>query len=188
MLGFTLVGLALQLGGAGVAGWGARLIWRDVATEGERLADPIVALGHRIWHRAADSLGRLFRRPRSQTIEVGGIRSTESAGSVRVRKSYPPLADTQTDRDAIRELDERTRAIIADLGRAEGRLLDKIEKQNDQHRAISTAFDDYVRAQERQERQRDIRGIRFEVFGLALVTLGALAQALGSVLAPTQSG
>ena len=142
-----------------------------------------MTVGRWTWRRTADTVRRWIRRPRSQTIRVGGIDSAESFGSSRVTTSYPPLAHGISHEDAINELDQRTRAIIADLSRREGRLLDMIEDHDEQQHAISATFDQYVNAQEHQAKQRDRRGIRFEVSGLGLVTLGAIAQALGSLMA-----
>ena len=87
----TLVGLGFQLAGAGVTAWGARLIWRQAATEGEHLLDPATTLTRRIWRRGTNSLLRWLGKPRSQTIQLESISSAASFGSARLSVSYPPL-------------------------------------------------------------------------------------------------
>ena len=181
----TLVGLALQLFGAVVTAWGAHLVWREAATGSEHLLDPLTDAARRFWRRSADPILRWIGRPRSRTVRLSGNNSAVGVASARVSKSYSPLPTDLAVGDAIAELDRRTQALIADIGRVESRLLDELETQDRRHDGLARRFDQYVDKQDEHVRQRSLRGIRFEAAGLAFVTLGAIAQALGSVLAPT---
>lgn len=183
LLALTLVGLLLQLAGAVVTGWGARLIWRQAATEGERLLDPAADITRRSWQRLTALILRWIGRPRSRTVQVSGSASVAFGTSARVSKSYPPLAENLAIRDALAELDRRSQAITAEITRVESQLLNKLEDQGRHHGDLSQAFSRYVAKQDQHARQRDLRGIRFEAAGLALVTLGAIAQALGQAAA-----
>lgn len=190
MLLLTLVGLGLQLAGAGVTAWGARLIWRQAATEGEHLLDPATTLTRRIWRRGTNSLLRWLGKPRSQTIQLESISSAASFGSARLSVSYPPLGGDLALHEAVAELDRRTQALSVEIGRTESRLLNTIEHHGQRHDDLSLTFDRYMSKQGEHARQRDLRGIRFEAAGLALVTLGAIVQALASLLvqAPGAAG
>ncbi len=183
VLALTLVGLALQLAGAAVTGWGARLIWRQAATGGERLLDPAVDTASQSWQRLTDPVLRWIGRPRSRSVQIGTATSIETAGSIRPMKSYRPLATDLSIPDAIAELDHRTQAIIAEVSRVNSQLLDGLDDQGRRYDDLSQVFDRYVAEQGEHARQRDRRGIRFEAAGLALVTIGAIAQALGQAAA-----
>ncbi len=89
-------------------------------------------------------------------------------------------------RDAVAELDRRIKEIIAEIGRSENQLRDKIEDQDRRHDKLSQAFNQYMSEQDENAKRRDRRGIRFEATGLFMVTIGAIMQALGSLLAPNQ--
>jgi hypothetical protein len=67
--------------------------------------------------------------------------------------------------------------------RVNSQLLDGLEDQGHRQDDLSQAFSRYMAEQDQHARQRDRRGIRFEAAGLILVTLGAIAQALGQAAA-----
>jgi len=181
----TLGGLALQLAGATVTGWGASLIWHQAAN-GEGLLDPATRATVRLWRLLTNPFLRWIGRPRSQTIQLGGISSAVSSGSARLSKGYSPLDPDMALRDAVTELDRRIKKLIAEIGRSENQLLDKMQDQDRRHDKLSQAFNQYMSEQDENTKRRDRRGIRFEAAGLALVTIGAILQALGSLLAPSQ--
>jgi hypothetical protein len=181
-LALTLGGFALQLVGVAVTGWGLRLGWRRAATDGDRLLDPVAESVRRWWGRLIDALSGLLRKPRSQSAAVSGVASAAATASARVSRSYPPLAEDLSLDDRIVELDRRSRAIAAEITRAEGHLLDRLEDQRRYHVDLSQSFHRYVDERERTTRQRDLQGIRFQAVGLTLVTLGSIGQALGRLL------
>lgn len=98
-------------------------------------------------------------------------------------KKYQPLvADLSLD-DKVAELDQRSRGLAAEITRVESQLLGQLQEQRLDHVGLHQTFREYADERERTARQRDIQGIRFQAVGLALVTLGSIIQALGSLLA-----
>jgi hypothetical protein len=178
------IGLLLQLAGAAATGWGAHLVWREVATAADRFFAPITCPVGRAWRRVRASVRRLICKPPSRTAEARAATSMVATVSARVGRSYLPLAP-ELDTDAkIAELDGRTRDIAAVLARAESQLTNELENQDRQRKKLTREFRDYKEVQAKHTTQREIRGIRWEATGLALVTLGSIVQALGSFLAP----
>jgi len=187
VLVLTLAGLAFQLAGVAVAGWGVRLVFYEAATVGERLLDPVTRFVGQVWRRATDPLLRLLGRPRSQTIQIGSIDSAEIVSSVRASKSCVPLSADLSLAEAVAELDHRTRALTEEIGLIGNNALDKIYEQRKRHDDLGRAFDAYVTDQHKALRRRDLRAVRIEAVGLALVTVGSILQASATFFASAAS-
>lgn len=179
----ALIGFVLQLGGIAVNGWGLRLGWRHTATGGERPFDPVARAVQRWLRRLIDVFRRLVHRPRSQSVAVAGVASAAATASARVSKKYQPLVTDLSLDDKVAELDQRSRGLAAEITRVESQLLGQLQEQRLDHVGLHQTFREYADERERTARQRDIQGIRFQAVGLALVTLGSIIQALGSLLA-----
>lgn len=180
MLLANIIGLVLQLLGAAVTGWGFRPVWRRAATAGEGLLDPATAFARRVWRRLINTVLRwIGRTPPPQTVAVSGIASMGVVGSARLGKSYPPLsADLDVDAK-LAELDRRSQALAADVGRIDSRLFDGLEAQVRSGYDLSQKFDRYASTQAILARKRDIHDIRVGAAGLALVALGTIVQLAG---------
>ena len=68
-------------------------------------------------------------------------------------------------RDAVAELDRRIKEIIAEIGRSENQLRDKIEDQDRRHDKLSQALNQYMSEQDENTKRRDRRGIRWLLAG-----------------------
>jgi hypothetical protein len=140
----------------------------------------------RTWQRAINILLRWMGRPSSRTVQGSGVASATAATSAGLlSKGYSPLPADLPLNEMVAELDQRTQALRADIDRSESQLLDKMKDQARRHDELSQAFGQYMSEQDENAKRRDRRGIRFEAAGLALVTIGAILQAFGSLLAPT---
>ena len=95
----------------------------------------------------------------------GVVSAAGAVDSVGVRKSYPPLSVNLDVRDAVAELDRRTRVITDDVWRIENQLHDKSKGQDGCHNDLLQTFARYTGEQAEQARQRDIRDIRRGFFG-----------------------
>jgi hypothetical protein len=180
----SAIGLLLQLIGAAATGWGAHLVWREVATAADRFFAPLTgAVGGAWWHVSASVL-RLIGKPPSRTAEVGGTTRAVATVSAHVSRSYSPLAPELGTDGKIAELDRRTQDIAAVVARFESQLINKLKNQYRQQNEMAREFRDYKEEQAKHTKQREIRGIRWEASGLGLVTLGTIVQSLGSFLAP----
>jgi len=91
--------------------------------------------------------------------------SVASSASARLSKGYSPLDPDMALRDAVAELDRRIKEIIAEIGRSENQLRDKIEDQDRRHDKLSQALNQYMSEQDENTKRRDRRGIRWLLAG-----------------------
>lgn len=178
-----LLGTAMQLTGAAVTAWGAKLIWRDLAARDDTLVGPAVVATHRLLSRYMIKLRQMFRKPQRKTVH-GSMSAVAPLPTAKLRghTNFRQLPQDVASAEAISELDDRTREIMERLGQLTNKLADEIET----HQAENTTIAKNLRAalddRAERERRRAITGIRYEAVGLFLLALGSTLNALGALM------
>src|SRR3990172_8401801 len=175
------VGVALQVSGLAVTGWGVRRAWRDFGTE--EFWSPVINLLRALGVWVLQKYRILFRRPRSATVSPGyiGLGVHVTAGG-RGRKGYRVIPSDQGVEDSITELDQRTRELLERIQKELERVDESLAGMTSEIGALRREVDEGIARLEESDRKVAIGGLRLEAVGLFLLVVGVVVQSLGSVI------
>ena len=179
MNALTTLGLLLQVVGGFVALWG---LVKTHDAYAERTVVTIVRdRVTRVRVRASVLLRRLLRRPRTHVVGVGGAVGFGGGLNARAVIAYGPIPAHTPLRQAINLLDDRLRQTSERLTRLEGTVEGLADETRADVKTLRGEVEREVTRFRELVRTAAVEGLMTEAVGLAMVTIGAVLQGLGSV-------
>jgi uncharacterized protein YaaR (DUF327 family) len=83
----------------------------------------------------------------------------------------------------VRYLYDRIQAVMNDVSRQGNILAEERRSREAADEEIKRHIRSLIESASEQQRQRAIRGLRIEIMGFALITIGAFVQGIGSLVA-----
>lgn len=173
----VIAGGAMQVAGVIITFVGAVRTWNEFSDE--RLFDGTLEGLRSVAHTVHVRLRALVGRPmavRASGRIIGP--AVEVSGSGRVSVSYSPLSNESDLNDSVNVLDERTRALRADLSRLSDRLTHEISPLDRRLTSIENELTVSLSRLEEQDRRVATGGIKAVLGGLALVGIGIATQTM----------
>lgn len=177
---WLVVGLVLQLVGAYLTLRGSHQAWAEVRRAEDKFLAPIVAAGRKV--RAP--FVRMYHRIRPLPVRVAVVSAAMAGagafatGMARATPGRLPT-DLSTE-DAMKRLDDNMHRYIAQTDAALDALRLELRTKLDPAIAEHERLTRELAENDEAERRNVVRGLRIEVYGFILITVGALVQAVGS--------
>jgi hypothetical protein len=180
----TLLGITFQITGMGFAAVGYIETWRAFGPPGVPITDHWLERPRRAWRRVKGVIYRVLGRHENAVASAeraeGAFAAIDAHG--RGRRGFPQLRKRMPAREAIPQLDERTRELVTMLNQAETQLYDRLDEVTRKINALETRVGTEVERLAGRDEQVATGGLYRQMDGLMLIGIGLVFQTLALLL------
>jgi hypothetical protein len=184
----NVLGVGLEAVGVGLAALGTWQTWKDWGPEGEGITDPVVIPIRRAASaaqaRLRAAIRRLLHRPATHVAITGSAFGVGAAmnARIRARKQFGVFHDDIDLRQAVKQLDDRTRELMDRVNDRRDELEDALEAVRNELKQAQAELAVALETVRQQTRRVATGGVRLGMLGLAIVAGGLLLQGAASLM------